>query len=202
MTALMTIAMMVAMMLPSIAPVLWRHHRHLRASRVPRIGRRTGLLAVGYASVWTLAGVALFGASVELSPMGMPSMGPALSPFTVGMVVLFVGVIQRSRWKTRRLLRCRQCLEGLGGSEGIVDLCKGGVRLGIECVLSCGAPMAILLVTGLMDTRAMVAITAAITAERLSLRGPRVAQFTGALAVIAGIVICVRAIAATTLGVG
>ena len=45
--AMMTAAMMVAMMLPSIAPVFWRYHRQLRAVLGRRAGHHTALLAAG-----------------------------------------------------------------------------------------------------------------------------------------------------------
>jgi predicted metal-binding membrane protein len=94
MTALMTVAMMVAMMLPSIAPTLWRYHRHLRAMRMPRAGQRTTLFAVGYASVWTTIGLALFAMSAELSPMGMTA--PTDPPFArwAGVAILCVGAME------------------------------------------------------------------------------------------------------------
>jgi predicted metal-binding membrane protein len=47
-----------------------------------------------------------------------------------------------------------------------------------------------LLAMGLMDARMMVAITAAITAERVALGGARIARMTGALALAAGVVMC------------
>jgi len=45
-----------------------------------------------------------------------------------------------------------------------------------------------------MNARMMLVITAAITVERVTPSGARVARFTGALALIAGLVVCVRAI--------
>jgi hypothetical protein len=60
--------------------------------------------------------------------------------------------------------------------------------------------MTVLFVAGFMDARMMVVITAAITAERVAPSGVRVARLTGALALIAGLVMCVRAIGATTSG--
>jgi predicted metal-binding membrane protein len=52
--------------------------------------------------------------------------------------------------------------------------------------------MVVLLVAGLTDTRMMVVITAAITAERVAPAGARIARLTGALALVAGLVMCVR----------
>jgi predicted metal-binding membrane protein len=54
--------------------------------------------------------------------------------------------------------------------------------------------MAVLFVAGLMDARMMVVITAAITVERVAPEGARVARLTGALALVAGSVMCARAI--------
>ncbi len=192
-TALTTVAMMVAMMLPSLAPTLWRYHRHVRAVRLPRAGQRTTLFAVGYASVWTTIGVALFAMSAELSPMGLAS--PTDPPFApwAGAVVLCVGALQRSRWKEKQLLRCRQaCVTARAIPTNVMMAWRDGCRLGVDCGLSCAAPMAVLFIAGLMDARMMLVITAAITAERVSPAGARIARLTGALALVAGLVMCVR----------
>jgi predicted metal-binding membrane protein len=53
--------------------------------------------------------------------------------------------------------------------------------------------MAILLVIGVMDLRAMAVVTAAITVERLAPAGERVARVTGAGAVGAGLFLIARA---------
>jgi predicted metal-binding membrane protein len=194
--ALMTTAMMVAMMLPSIAPVLWRHHRHLRAMGAARAGERTTIFATGYATVWTFASVGLFALSAEVSPMGMASMGPSLSPLTVGVVLLCAGAVQRSRWKARQLVRCGDTLD----MATVAAAWREGCRFGVRCCLSCAAPMAVLFIAGLMDTRAMFAITLAITAERIAPAGQRLAGATGSLAFIAGATICVHAIAGMAFG--
>ncbi|HEV2179590.1 MAG TPA: hypothetical protein VGR59_04695 [Gemmatimonadaceae bacterium] len=47
MMALTAVAMMLAMMLPSLAPAVWRYHRHLCATPAPRAAQRTMLFAMG-----------------------------------------------------------------------------------------------------------------------------------------------------------
>src|SRR5690349_9392361 len=178
MTALMSVAMMVAMMLPSVAPSLWRYHRHLSAMRVPRAARRTTLFALGYASVWSAIGLALLTLSADVSQ-------PPAS-WMVGVVVLCVGAVQCSPWKATQLLRCRRACVSTGSIPTLVTALRDGCRLGVDCVASCAAPMAVLLVAGLMDARMMALITAAITAERVAPAGPRVARVTGAFALVAG----------------
>jgi predicted metal-binding membrane protein len=171
-TALMTVAMMVAMMLPSIVPTVWRYHRRLRAMRTPRARRRTTVFVAGYASVWTAISLALFAMSTVVSA----------TPFVAGVVLLCAGALQRSRWKANQLVRCRTvCVSTRSWRDGW--------QLGVDCGLSCSAPMAVLFVSGLMDARMMVAIAAAITAERVAPVGQLVARATGALALIAGFVI-------------
>jgi predicted metal-binding membrane protein len=53
--------------------------------------------------------------------------------------------------------------------------------------------MAMLLVIGVMDLRAMAVVTAAITAERLAPAGARVARAIGAVVVAAGLLLTARA---------
>jgi predicted metal-binding membrane protein len=172
MTGLMTAAMMVAMMLPSFAPSLWRYHRQARARG------QTVLYAAGYVGVWTAISLSLFLISAEASPSA------------VGAVLLCAGALQRSRWKANQLLRCRQvCVTAPALHGAAVTAWRDGSRLGVDCVLSCAAPMAALLVVGLMDTRMMLLITAAITAERLAPSGAHIARVTGSVAVIAGLLI-------------
>jgi predicted metal-binding membrane protein len=53
--------------------------------------------------------------------------------------------------------------------------------------------MAILLVIGIMDIRAMLAVAAAITIERLAPGGERVARAIGAVVVVAGLLLIAQA---------
>jgi predicted metal-binding membrane protein len=73
---------------------------------------------------------------------------------------------------------------------------RHGVRLGLDCGRCCGHLMAAGLVVGLMDLRAMAAVTLAITAERLLPRGERVAAGIGLLVLGSGLVLIARAAAA------
>jgi len=65
---------------------------------------------------------------------------------------------------------------------------------GLHCGLSCANLTAILLVVGVMDLRAMVAVTAVITAERLAPAGRQAARAIGAVVVGAGLFLIVRAV--------
>src|SRR5436190_22094220 len=56
----MWVVMMVAMMLPSLVPMLWRYRQAVGRTGETRLGRLTALVGVGYFVVWTVFGMAAF----------------------------------------------------------------------------------------------------------------------------------------------
>src|SRR5215813_13409329 len=54
----MWIVMMVAMMLPSLVPMLRRYRQAVGRTGATRLGRQTALVGLGYFFVWTLFGLA------------------------------------------------------------------------------------------------------------------------------------------------
>jgi predicted metal-binding membrane protein len=125
--------------------------------------------------------------------MRLPAVARSV-PIAVGVVVLLSGLLQLTRWKARHLACCRD-MPGRGRvlPAGAGTAWRHGVRLGIHCAYCCAGLMAILLVAGIMDLRAMAVVTAAITVERLAPGGERVARATGAVVVVAGLVLIARA---------
>jgi Predicted metal-binding integral membrane protein (DUF2182) len=67
-----------------------------------------------------------------------------------------------------------------------------GLRLGIHCSHCCAGLMAILLVIGVMDLRAMALVAEAINVERLAPAGERVARAVGVIVVGMGLVLIAR----------
>src|SRR5688572_4238452 len=105
----MWVVMLVAMMLPSLVPLLWRYRQAVDWSAGTRLGRLTALVGVGYVLVWTVAGMAVFPPGVALAAITMEQ--PALAhavPIAVGVVVLIAGALQFTAWKARHLACCRQ----------------------------------------------------------------------------------------------
>src|SRR3954451_13791871 len=84
----MWIVMMVAMMLPSLIPMLGRYRRAVGNSGKGRLGRLTALVGAGYFFVWTVFGMAAFPLGVALSMLEMqrPALARAV-PIAVGVVV-------------------------------------------------------------------------------------------------------------------
>jgi predicted metal-binding membrane protein len=184
----MWVVMMVAMMLPSLVRTLWRYHQ-------AGLGRLTALVGVGYFFVWTMFGMAAFPLGVALAAvaMGQPALARAV-PIAVGVVVLIAGCLQLTAWKARHLACCREA-PGRGRTlpADAGTAWRHGLRLGLHCTRCCVGLIAILLVIGVMDLRAMAVVAAAIAVERLAPAGERVARATGAVVVGAGLLLIARA---------
>jgi predicted metal-binding membrane protein len=191
----MWVVMMVAMMLPSLAPMLWRYRQAVGRTGETRPDRLTALVGVGYFFVWTLIGTAAFPLGVALAAveMQLPALARAV-PIAVGVVVLIAGALQFTAWKAHHLACCREA-PGRGRTlpADAGTAWRHGLRLGLHCSYSCAGLTAIFLVIGVMDLRAMAVVTAAITVERLAPAGERVARATGAVAVGAGLFLIARA---------
>src|SRR5687767_2071335 len=191
----MWVVMMVAMMMPSLGPMLWRYRQAVGRTGETRLDRLTALVGVGYFFVWTVFGMAAFPLGVALTAVAMrqPALARAV-PFAVAMVVLMAGFLQLTAWKARHLVCCREspgCGRTLPADAGTAW--RHGLRLGLHCSRCCVGLMAILLVIGVMDLRAMAVVAAAITVERLAPAGERVARATGVVAVGAGLFLIARA---------
>ena len=187
--------MMVAMMLPSLVPMLWRYRQAVGRTGETRLGRLTALVGAGYFFVWTVSGMAAFPLGVVLAAaeMHLPTLARAV-PAAVGVVVLIAGFLQFTAWKARYLACCREA-PGCGRTPPAAagTAWRHGLRLGLHCVHCCSGLTAILLGLGLMDLRAMAVVTAAITVERLAPAGERVARAIGVVLVAAGLLLIVRA---------
>jgi predicted metal-binding membrane protein len=174
----MWVMMMMAMMLPSLAPMLWRYRRAVSRTGETRLGRLTTLVGVGYFLVWTVFGMAIFPLGLALAAVEMQQ--PALAravPIAVGVVILTAGSLQLTAWKARHLACCREALgHGRTLPTDAGTAWRHGLRLGLHCSQCCAGLMAILLVTGVMDLRAMAVVAAAIIVERLAPAGERVAR--------------------------
>jgi predicted metal-binding membrane protein len=160
--------MMAAMMLPSLVPILRRC-------------RRAVVVGLGYFFVWTLIGAVVFPLGVALAAIALPQ--PRIA---VGLAVLIAASLQFTEWKARRLAWCRETHASTLTADARAAW-RHGLCLGIHCAESCAGLMAILLVVGVMDLRAMATVTAAITVERFAPNGVRIARAIGAIGVGAGL---------------
>jgi predicted metal-binding membrane protein len=191
----MWIVMMMAMMLPSLVPMLRRYREAISIIAGVRLGRLTALVGGGYFFVWIVVGVATFAVGVALAQgeMQQPAFARAV-PIAAGVVILLASALQFSSWKARHLSCCRYESATRGPlSDDPGTAWRHGMRLGLHCSSCCGNLILILLMIGVMDLRAMAVVTAAITAERLEPGGERVARAIGVVCAGAGIVLLARA---------
>jgi predicted metal-binding membrane protein len=193
----MWVVMMAAMMLPSLAPTLWRYRQTVGSTAETRLSWLTALVAVGYFFVWTMCGVAVFPLGAALAEIEMQQ--PALArvvPIAVGGVVVIAGTLQFTGWKAHHLACCREA-PGRGRvlSADAGTAWRHGLRLGLHCTYGCAGLTAILLVIGVMDLRVMALVTAAITAERLAPNDERVARAIGIVVMGVGPLLIARAAA-------
>jgi predicted metal-binding membrane protein len=191
----MWVVMMVAMMTPSLVPMLQRYRRAVGGTGERRLGRLTALVGAGYFFVWTVFGMAAYPLGVALAAIEMRQ--PALArvvPIAVGVVVLIAGSFQFTAWKARHLTCCREA-PGLGRAlpADPGTAWRHGLRLGLHCSQCCAGLMAILLAIGVMDLGAMAVVAAVITAERVAPAGVAVARGIGAVVVGAGLLQIARA---------
>ena len=170
----MWLAMTVAMMSPALAPALWRYRSTLEgAGLAAHANRRAAMVALGYFGVWVALGLVLFalaavGGDVLLQRPAWSRAVPAIA----GAVVALAGALQTSAWKRHRLA-CWHAALCTGDARGAPRAWRRGVSLGLHCNIACANLTAVLLALGAMDLRAMVLVTAAVTAERLA---PRAAE--------------------------
>ena len=192
----MWVVMMVAMMLPSLIPMLWRYRLAIGRTGATRLGQLTVLVGEGYFSVWAVFGMIAFPLGVALAAIEMrePALARAV-PIAVGAVVLVAGILQHTGWKARHLAFCREA--PVPGCTLLVDAggaWQYGLRLGLHCSHSCAGLTAVVLVIGVMDLRVMAVGAAAITAEHFAPAGVRVARAIGVVVVGAGLVLITQAV--------
>ena len=184
--------MMVPMMLPVLVPSLARYRRAIGATGGWGASSLTALAGTGYFLVWAALGILLGPLAAGLA--ALESRVPVLTgvvPIGAGAVVLIAGFMQISAWKARGIECCRE--EPGTMSSDPSTAWRHGVRLGVDCIRCCGNLMAILLALGMMDARWMMAVTAAITVERVAPSGLPVARAIGVAVIICGVFMIARA---------
>lgn len=192
----MWIVMMIAMMLPSLVPMLWRYRQAVQRRSDAHLGLLTVLAGLGYFFIWTLFGMAVFplGVAIATAEMQLPALARSV-PVAAGVIVLAAGALQFTTWKVSHLRCCRtipapgQTLPADAGTAW-----QHGLRLGLHCIYCCAGLVTVLLIIGVMDLRIMAVVTAAITAERLAHAGEQAARAIGAAAIGTGLVLIARAV--------
>ncbi|MFF8373268.1 DUF2182 domain-containing protein [Streptomyces lydicus] len=168
--------MTAAMMLPATTPVAALYARTITVHRAPRMV----VFTVAYLLVWAAAGLPAYGLAAGL---GLAASLPAATGTAVAAAVFAVsGLYQLTPLKDRCLARCRSpiglMLRYASYPRASRDL-RAGTHHGAFCLGCCWSLMVLLAAFGVMNVWAMVALTAVITAEKLTPAGHLIARVVG-----------------------
>lgn len=170
--------MMVAMMLPSAAPMILLFAR--LSSQSEHGSAQTFVFASCYLLVW-----ALFSALASVSQAALVSLAVAsegtlrlVDGRIAGILMLLAGAYQLSPLKAACLDHCRSPLAFLmqGWRPGWRGATRIGLRHGLYCLGCCWALMLLLFVAGVMNLAWIAALTIVVLAEKLAPPGMRVRQ--------------------------
>lgn len=196
-TALMWMAMMIAMMTPSAAPMILLHARvQRRSGRDP--APTTAAFLGGYLLAWagfsilaTLLQWGLHEAALLSGAMGR------LAPFAGAAALLGAGLYQFTPLKARCLGECQSPIGFLARHwrDGIRGSLRMGLDHGLYCVGCCWVLMGLLFAAGIMNLIWIAGITLLVLAEKLVPAGGRVGRLAGLALIAWGLWVGARAVA-------
>jgi predicted metal-binding membrane protein len=174
--------MMVAMMLPSAAPLVLLYAGALHARHEPHARRRIYALAAGYLLVWALFSVAATGLQrILASTQALTPMMEPRTPIIAAVLLALAGVYQLTPQKRACLRVCRSPLSFLvqfwrGGTLGALRL---GIDHGLYCLGCCWAVMLLLFAGGVMNLAVIIALMLWVLAEKFVPLGEQAARAGG-----------------------
>lgn len=181
--------MMVAMMFPTIAPIVLLH-RMVVKRRGGGVGP-TVAFGSGYLLIWSAVGLVPLAALLGFRSLAQES----TSIDRIGGVVLVLaGAYQFTRWKETCLKACRTPLSFLmthDFGKGVPGATRAGMAHGLYCLGCCWALMAVLFVVGLMNLVWMALIAVVFLAEKNWRYGTGLTRFVGVAVIAFGVAVIV-----------
>jgi predicted metal-binding membrane protein len=194
----MWVTMMIAMMFPSVAPMVVIYSR-FSAIRNQSKGT-TAVFVGGYLIAWTLVGLlafAVYSGSAALTG----TLAPRESAVVGGGALLLAGAYQLTRYKTVCLRHCRTPLDFMlhwrSGRRGGLQM---GVHHGLFCLGCCWGLMLVLLTVGVMNLVWMALVAAVIFVEKVLPFGWATAKVVGIVLLGVGISLAVMSIPVSSIG--
>jgi predicted metal-binding membrane protein len=188
----MWVAMMVAMMFPTVAPIVLAHRLVVR--RRGGGDAPTVTFVLGYIIVWSLIGAIPLLGFLGFRDLSAEAADSRWLPTLAGGILVVAGAYQFTRWKATCLKACRSPMTFLmthdfGG--GARSAFKAGVTHGAYCLGCCWALMAVLVVVGLMNLVWMAAIALIFLAEKNWKHAVGLTKVVGSVLIALGIAIIV-----------
>jgi predicted metal-binding membrane protein len=187
------IAMMVAMMFPTAAPMILTFHRVQSGKR--RRGEAfvsTWVFVAAYLVVWTVAGVVAYAGALAAEAIadraGLTSVAAARIG---GAVIVVAGLFQLTPLKDLCLAKCRTPIGFIMTSwrDGTAGALRMGLLHGAYCLGCCWLLFVILFPLGIMNVGAMALITLIIFAEKTLPWGRAAARAVAAALVAYGVAV-------------
>lgn len=195
-TFVMWVVMMVAMMVPSAAPVVLLfavvQRKRLREARpyAP-----TGVFVAGYLAVWTAFAAAatalqwgLEHAALMASPHG------AAVPIIGGPILIAAGIYQWTPLKHACVRHCRSPIDFVARHwrPGALGAFRMGAIHGVYCLGCCWLVMALLFAGGVMNLLWVAAIALFVLIEKVATAGVLVGRIGGAALVLWGVLVLIQ----------
>jgi predicted metal-binding membrane protein len=188
---LMWSEMMVAMMLPSAAPMILTFamvNRKRREQERPYVP--TAFFAGGYVIAWT--GFSAIAAAAQWFLHGKALLSPmmtSVSPFASGALLIAAGIFQWSSLKNACLSHCRTPLSFLmtDWREGKAGALGMGLKHGVFCTGCCWLLMMLLFVAGVMNILWIAVLSLFVLVEKIAPTGSTVAKLSGVALVLWGV---------------
>lgn len=173
----MWVTMMVAMMFPTIAPIVLLHRMVSRKRGEGLLP--TAVFAAGYLAMWTAVGLLPLTLLVGFRHVAD---GSTWVQRAGGGVLILAGGYQFTRWKDTCIRACRSPLTFLAThnfGSGARGAFRAGTSHGLYCLGCCWALMAVLFVVGLMNLAWMAGIAVVFLAEKNWRRGIGLSKIVG-----------------------
>jgi predicted metal-binding membrane protein len=181
--------MMVAMMFPTIAPIVLLHRMVVRRRGEGTLP--TVAFAGGYLAIWALVGLVPLAGLVAFRHVSDQSVWVERAG---GAVLLLAGAYQFTRWKDTCLRACRTPLSFLMTHDfgrGWSGAFRVGMSHGLYCLGCCWALMAVLFVVGLMNLAWMAVIAVIFIAEKNWSHGVALTRVVGTVVLVFGVAVII-----------
>ena len=189
------VVMMIAMMFPTVAPMI------LVFARVQRdrgsFGRAFGLTCVfvgAYLLIWTLFGELSYLGALAASGLAQQIPWIMMNAARIGGgILVLAGLYQLTPLKRVCLAKCCTPLDFIHGGwrDGSTGAFRMGLEHGIYCLGSNWLLFVLLFPLGIMNIAAMAGLTVVIFAEKMSPQWERIAQGVGLALILYGILVIV-----------
>jgi predicted metal-binding membrane protein len=187
----MWLTMMVAMMFPSVAPIVLAHRMVVLKrgqGNIPSI-----VFVAGYLSVWTVIGLVPLAGLLVFERLVLPLNSRWLEVAAGGALVL-AGLYQFTPWKSFCIKGCRTPLGFILSHDfgaGARAAFRAGTSHGLYCLGCCWALMAVLVIVGLMNLAWMAVISVVFLVEKNWRHGVGVSKFAGLAVLTLGVAVAV-----------